>query len=200
MATAKDKSQAAVKKAVAAHEKSEKEKATVTRKARSTKKKTTKKKVTKKAAAKPSKMGRPTKYKKEFCDTVIDNMAEGLSFEACCGVIGISKDTGYRWIKEHDDFSDAKKRGDVLSQLWWENQGKKGMFWGKDFNATVWVFAMKNRHDWSDRKDLNLGGQPGNPIQAQGPLGAILDELDGFEDDELDIEIEKILARREANK
>ena len=195
MAKKKDNSQAAVKKAVDEHEKSEKEKATVTRKARSTKK-VTKKKVTKKAAPKPSKMGRPSKYKKEFCDTLIDNMAEGLSFEACCGIIGISKDTGYRWIKEHEDFSDAKKRGDVLSQLWWENQGKKGMFWGKDFNATVWVFAMKNRHDWSDRKDLNLGGQPGNPIQAQGPLGAILDELDGFEDDELDTEIEKILERR----
>ena len=190
----KDKSQEAVKKAIEKHEAQEADKAKTTKKARTTKKKTTKK-VTKKAPAK-KKMGRPSKYKPEYCETLMENMGEGLSFEACCGLIGIDKTTGYEWTKKFPDFSNAKKRGEALSQLWWEQQGKKGMFWGKDFNGVVWVFAMKNRFDWRDNKDLNLGGQPGNPIQAQGPLGAILDELDTMDDADLDTEIEKILERR----
>lgn len=141
--------------------------------------------------------GRPTKYRKDVHPLCLELlMSQGLSFEASCAQIGIHADTGQEWAKKHDDFSVSKKRGEQLSRLWWERAGMKGMYWGKDFNATVWVFAMKNRHNWKDNKDLNLGGQPGNPINAHGPLGAILDELDGMDDESLDREFEKLMARK----
>lgn len=141
--------------------------------------------------------GRPTKYNKKIHPQALEIlMGQGLSFEASCAQMGIHSDTGQEWAKKHDEFSVSKKRGEQLSRLWWERAGMKGMYWGKDFNATVWVFAMKNRHNWKDNKDLNLGGQPGNPINAHGPLGAILDELDGMDDESLDREFEKLMARK----
>lgn len=31
---------------------------------------------------------------------------------------------------------------------------------------TVWIFAMKNMHGWRDKKDINVGGQLGNPANV----------------------------------
>lgn len=130
--------------------------------------------------------GRPTKYRKDVHPLCLELlMSQGLSFEASCAQIGIHADTGQEWAKKYEEFSVSKKRGEQLSLLWWERNGKKGMFWGKDFNATVWVFAMKNRHNWRDNKDLNVGGQAGNPLGVGGPLGLIMDELQGLDDDQL---------------
>ena len=145
--------------------------------------------------------GRPSKYDAGVHPLVLEClMADGYSFEAACGAMGFEKDTGYEWTKKHDDFSNAKKRGEALSQLWWEHKGKQGMDFGKDFNATVWVFAMKNRFGWRDAKDLNVGGQAGNPLHAGGPLGAILDELNALSDDELEERVEELLDERRRQK
>jgi hypothetical protein len=191
MAKKRDIGREKILKAVEAAEKTHAEKGKITKKtakkATKTRKKTTK-------TGEP--FGRPTKYDPKLCQELENQMAEGFSFEAACGHIGICKVTGYNWIKEHEDFLNAKKRGETLGQLWWEQQGKKGMFWGKDFNATVWVFAMKNRTDWNDKRDLNIGGQPGNPIQAVGPVGALLDELDNMDDEDLEKQIETIMERK----
>lgn len=97
--------------------------------------------------------GRPTKYEERFCEMLIDHMKQGLSFEAFGGAIGVSKDTLYRWLKRHVEFSDAKKIATQYSQLFWEQQALNGLFDQKDkkLNSTVWIFNMKNRFGWRDR-------------------------------------------------
>ena len=39
------------------------------------------------------------------------------------------------------------------NRLFWEEKGKKGLMVGKRFNATVWIFNMKNRYkdEWMDK-------------------------------------------------
>ncbi len=32
-------------------------------------------------------------------------------------------------------------------------------------NAPVWIFMMKNMHGWRDKRDVNHGGQEGNPVE-----------------------------------
>jgi hypothetical protein len=100
-------------------------------------------------------MGRPSKYKKEYCDKLIDHMKQGLSFESFAGVVGTCKQTIYTWTENHAEFLDAKKRGSALSQLTWEKMGIAGAA-GKiaGFNATSWIFNMKNRCDWRDKKEV----------------------------------------------
>jgi transposase len=113
-------------------------------------------------ASKPTgkKVGRPSKYKPEYCEALIKHMSEGLSFETFGAVIGTCRDTVFRWVHEFPEFSDAKKMGDDICQLWWERMGISGLWGSKDgsFNAAVYIFNMKNRFKWTDRSDLKITG------------------------------------------
>lgn len=100
--------------------------------------------------------GRPTKYLPEYCQQLIDHMSEGLSFESFAGVVSTCKQTLYTWTELHPEFLDAKSQGTEKSRLKWEKLGMAGLNTGKDekFNATVWVFNMKNRFKWRDIQEV----------------------------------------------
>jgi hypothetical protein len=105
------------------------------------------------------KAGAPTKYKKEYCQKVIDFMAQGYSFEAFAGSIGVCADTVFEWAKVHPEFSDSKKLAYERNRVFWETQGIDGLRSSKNnsFNATVWIFNMKNRFRWRDRVEHSGG-------------------------------------------
>lgn len=107
--------------------------------------------------------GRPTKYKKEFCDQIIAAMEKGLSVQAASAECGFSHDSFYRWQEKHPEFSDAVKEGQRRCLVFWEKIGMKGMV-GQipGFNATTWIFNMKNRHNWVDKKEVS--GKDGGPL------------------------------------
>ncbi len=114
--------------------------------------------------------GRPTKYKPEHCDTVIDIMSEGASKAECCAKLGIWPSTFIDWQKENPEFSEAVKRGMLLSKAWWEEKGRKATFGGTDgFNATSFIFNMKNRFKeedelgecWADMRENKHSGVVG---------------------------------------
>lgn len=102
--------------------------------------------------------GRPTKFKDEMCDQLVEVMAEGASKTAVAAHLGIHKDTLYEWANPDSEyfkqnFSDALKEGMVKAQLWWENLLRDAASGGnKDANATLIIFTMKNqfRDDWAD--------------------------------------------------
>jgi len=100
--------------------------------------------------------GRPSKYNRKFCKTVIEKMRKGDSVVSCCAEIGITKDTFYRWVKEQPEFSDAYRMGMVYAESWWEAIGKAGalgMEVGKNGRVQpgIYAFFMKNRFGWADR-------------------------------------------------
>jgi hypothetical protein len=71
------------------------------------------------------KVGRPTKYRPEFCAALIEHMRRGLTFEAfgASKEIGVAKDTLYEWLKRHKEFSDARKRGMPLLEYFYIQTG-----------------------------------------------------------------------------
>ena len=81
-----------------------------------------KKKATK---AKPESyiFGRPTKYRKEFCLKLVEHMAKGKSFESFAGTIDVGLMTTKDWVKRHDDFLEAKHRGQAKGLGWFEDLG-----------------------------------------------------------------------------
>ena len=130
------------------------------------KKKTAKKKATKKKVVKrmpkntTERRGRPTKYKPEYCDVVIEKMAEGYSKEAVAGFLEISKDTLYQWAKAHPDFSDAIAIGESKSRVFWEKKLVEYAVHtknGKQINAQVFNLNMKNRFGWRDKNEVSVG-------------------------------------------
>ena len=70
----------------------------------------------------------------------------------------ISDDLWYRWIEEEPDFSRTVKAGKLLSELWWQAQGRVNLE-NKDFSATLWYMNMKNRFGWRDKQDFTTDGQ-----------------------------------------
>lgn len=116
-------------------------------------------------------MGRPTTYDPKYCDMLVAHMTQGYSFESFgADVEGIAcVATLYNWAKEHPEFLEAKKKGQQACRKFWETQGLVGMH-TKGFNATVWIFNMKNRFKWTDRTEHT--GPDGGPvvIRADEPL------------------------------
>jgi len=114
--------------------------------------------------ADPKPVGRPTKYDPAFCDTVVEVMGQGYSFTAFCGHIGIAKDTGYNWVKEHDLFSDAVKIGRAMRLSCLE---KKLLEADVGPRVTAMIFALKNadREEWGERVINEHTGPGGGPVQ-----------------------------------
>lgn len=108
-----------------------------------------------------SRAGRPTKYKKEYCQGLIDHMSQGWGFETYAAVINVNPDTLYEWAKVHPEFSEAKKVAFVKSQMKFEQIGMAAMLGKiKNFQPSVWVFTMKNRFGWSDSPQTPLDEMP----------------------------------------
>lgn len=107
------------------------------------------------------KIGRPTKYKAEYCEMLVSHMAEGLSYVAFAGLIGVSEDRLHAWERTNPEFLLSKKDGIAACALFWEKLGLKGVNGEiKNFNSGTWIFNMKNRFGWRDTKDFEIGIQP----------------------------------------
>ena len=102
--------------------------------------------------AEAKKLGRPTLYRPEYCQMLIDHMSKGHSLESFGAMIrgGVDKDTIYEWIKKHPDFSVAFREARQKAMIWWEKIGM-GQAAGKvKGNSGTWIFWMKNRFGWKE--------------------------------------------------
>lgn len=100
--------------------------------------------------------GRPTKYDSSMCQTVVELGALGKSKAQIARALGISMATFQLYQKKHEDFSIAVKDARDLALAWWEERGQEGVSEGKDFNATAFIFQMKNRFrdDYCDKTEV----------------------------------------------
>ena len=103
-----------------------------------------------------AKEGQPTKYKPEYVKKLKEFLADGYPFEAFAGEVDVCPDTIYEWCKVHPEFSEAKKLGRSKGLKTFIDQGKKGAYGKiKGFNATPWIFMMKNIYGWKDRLEIS---------------------------------------------
>lgn len=103
--------------------------------------------------------GRPTKYKPEFCDIVIECGREGMGKAEMAARLEIAYSNFDIWQHEHPEFQDAVKEAVRQSQAWWERQGRLATFGSiPGFNATSYIFQMKNRfkEDWREKQDVDV--------------------------------------------
>jgi len=99
--------------------------------------------------------GRPTNYRSEFCEMLLDHFREGLSFNAFAAKAGVCFDTIHEWVKVHKEFSDAKAKGKAILLEWDEkmlNRGLQGNQRGYNIAAHKW--KMTNVHKWSERSEV----------------------------------------------
>ena len=101
-------------------------------------------------------MGTPYKYRQEFCEQVVEILAQGKSLAAVCAHLDVSRQALYDWRDAHPEFNNALQRGIQKCQAYWEEIGKDGIVGNLDkFSATPWIFTMKNRFrdDYKEDKE-----------------------------------------------
>ena len=102
----------------------------------------------------PAKIGRPSLYKPEFCETVIELGKQGKSITQMAAKLDVDKATVLRWRDEKEEFCTALTRALTYSQDWWENEAQLGLK-DRNFNAAIWhkSVASRFREDYADRRD-----------------------------------------------
>lgn len=147
----------------------------------------------------PKKVGRPTDYRPEYCEQMIEYFSEApysekmktvvtkmgdvvevptveasdfKSLAAFANRLGVHKDTLHEWSKVHPEFSDAYKRAKQFQEEWLSVNGNKGLL-----NPAFSIFTAKNVIDWRDKRDIELTEKP----------------LEKLSDDQLETEIQRRL-------
>lgn len=122
--------------------------------------------------------GRPTDYRPEYCDTVIELGREGKSKAQIAANLDVSRDTIDEWCKVHPEFSDAIKRARELSLSWWEDQGQQGIWAGKLFNANAYGLQVRNRfpEEYKEKVIQEQTGPDGGPQQHEVVSASASDE------------------------
>jgi hypothetical protein len=108
-------------------------------------------------------MGRPTSYRKEFCEKVRALGAKGKSKAQIAAALGVSRMTVDRWCDDHPLFCDAIAHARDSALAWWEDQAQKHMLEkakGSKLNAHIWSRSMAARFpdDYRESSKVELGG------------------------------------------
>ena len=116
-------------------------------------------------------VGRPSTYKPEMCEQLIEAMAGGHSAEAGAAKIGISARSLFDWQKLHPEFLMAIQEGRHRALLFWEERAIE-VAHGKAGNAQLITLALKNRSraasGWHhDVLKTELTGTDGGAIQTE---------------------------------
>lgn len=101
--------------------------------------------------------GRPTDYRPEYCDIVVELGKHGVSKEEMALELGISVTTFYTWQAANEEFLKAVKQAEGESIGWWKKEGRTNLK-DKDFSATLWYMNMKNRFGWKDKTETEHSG------------------------------------------
>jgi hypothetical protein len=97
--------------------------------------------------------GRPSLYREEYCERVIQEMAQGVSLTGFAGKIGVSKDAIYDWIREHSEFSHAVSRAKAARVLWWEEKLMRARY-GAQASASIFALRNADPSEWRDVRNV----------------------------------------------
>jgi transposase len=129
--------------------------------------------------------GRPTKYRPEMCEQVIEWGREGKSRTWMAANLGIDRSTIDRWADAHDDFRAALSHAKALEQAWWEDEGQRGIRL-QGFGGSAWGRSMAARFpdDWRETTRNEHTGKDGGPMEFTAMLGKLTKSV--FPGDETD--------------
>jgi hypothetical protein len=97
--------------------------------------------------------GRPTDYRPEYCEMVIEALASGVSLTAFAGMIRVSKDTVYEWMVRHSEFSDAVARGKPARLLHLERKLLAARY-GAQCSAAIFALRNADPTEWRDIRSV----------------------------------------------
>jgi hypothetical protein len=127
------------------------------------------------------KPGQPSKYRHHYPEKLIEHFSKCEPYETIIQTDGSKKlqindmplfetfenelfvdhDTLNNWADAHPEFLAAMTFARNRQKYFMATNGQKGYY-----HAGFTAFLSKNMVGWRDNKDLNIGGQPGNPVET----------------------------------
>lgn len=149
------------------------------------------------AAKEKRPVGRPTKYKPEYCERVIALGKEGYSYAEIAADLEVDKASLFDWARAHEDFSTALRAAKTYEQAWFEREARSNMK-NRDFNANLWYrsAASRFREDYTERKETQLTGANGGAVQVESKSV----DTDALSQEQRDALRDLILAAKAAAK
>lgn len=95
--------------------------------------------------------------RKDWEEVTLNLFEQGASKTEVKAELDICDPVWYRLLKEDEHFASVIKKGETLSEAWWERQGR-GNLHNKVFNYVGWYMNMKNRHGWADKQEHKISG------------------------------------------
>jgi transposase len=113
--------------------------------------------------------GRPTLYREEYCERVVELGRVGKSIEQIAADIGVSTRVLFDWRDKHEKFLHALEYAKELEQTWWEDQAQAYMVethQGPKLNASLWSRSMAARFPKKYRESVKqeITGADGAPL------------------------------------
>jgi len=110
--------------------------------------------------------GRPTDYDQEQAETAAEAYLQTCGREQTklpkvtefYRLLGITRETGSQWQKEHPEFSDTCKK---IMDIQQEELIDDGLFGGKEVNASMAIFLLKANHNMIEttHTDITTNGE-----------------------------------------
>lgn len=109
--------------------------------------------------------GRPTVYREEYCNTVVELGALGKSKAQIAAALGVARNTLDNWAEANPEFLRAITHARDLSMAWWEDKAQDGLD-KPGFNANLWSRSMAARFpdDYTERRKNEQTGPNGGPV------------------------------------
>lgn len=111
-------------------------------------------------------VGRPTLYRPEYCERVIELGREGRSKAQMASRLDVCCNTLDNWAKENPEFLSALTRARDLAKAWWEDKGQDNLT-SSVFQTGLWSRSMAARFpdDYTERQKKEHSGPDGGPVQ-----------------------------------
>lgn len=109
--------------------------------------------------------GRPTKYRPEYCETIIELGRMGYSKARMAAHFDVAKTTIDNWAADFPEFLDALSRATTLAQAHFEEKGYTNLG-ERNFNTPLFLGLMKSmfKEDYQDRSVNEIVGKDNTPM------------------------------------
>lgn len=112
--------------------------------------------------------GRPTDYRPEYCELVLELAGRGWSKAEMAAYIGVARFSLLRWRETHPEFDEAMEIATDICLAWWESRGRQGMT-ERGFNAAIWSRSMSARFpaDYREERNTNVNFKDATPREIR---------------------------------
>ncbi len=102
-------------------------------------------------------VGRPTNYRPEYCQMIIEHMEDGSSVSSFAASINAARSTITQWADVHPEFMAALQVGKAKCAAWWDRRGRDIAVQGGGPGASAMVmFGLKNMapEDFREKQEI----------------------------------------------